>query len=490
MPLRTLVFAPEPAAAAGLPAVVIIQPFNNPPEYARLLSLELAREGFVVLTFDWRGRTARENRQALRTDALDVMGADVAAAVAYLRKRPEVDPARISVVGHSVGATLAVEAGLDDPSIAAVVAIGMEAMAAPRVPSNLLWVIGLYDEFYGLGRMRACFRESTGAAVPENTTVGDFKDGTARRLAVSLTADHFSELQDKNVHREVVRWLGQAAGLSYEPSGPSMEMHSLLIAATWLTAVVAAILTVLRPGRRWPVARRLAPAAALMGILLLAHVEDQTRMVTADAMLGLLIFGLIAGALCKVPPETLARKLRACARVALTIWISVLLTLLVNAVPAFVDKPGRLASVPEFAIRHLFDLLYAYVLVFPRPYVISHAAGAVVTPRMWVLLVLAVEVAVPGLFLGCLARLINPRGTRVEPRAASIRDAVVLTVLALILAAILWLRFQQGLLTEESALAAGLCILRYALPPIIIFALLSRWTRRMSPNRQPDGGAA
>lgn len=56
---------------------------------------------------------------------------DVAAGVRWLRDRPFVDPERILLLGHSVGAGACLMVARDDPRIAAVVSVS--SMADPRV---------------------------------------------------------------------------------------------------------------------------------------------------------------------------------------------------------------------------------------------------------------------------------------------------------------------------------------------------------------------
>jgi alpha-beta hydrolase superfamily lysophospholipase len=124
MPLWIVVYHPQLARFAKAPAAVICQPINDPPEYGRMLELELVRDGFVVVTFDWRGRTSAENRQLLHTNTQEAIRMDVAAAVKYLRSLPEVDSNRVMIAGHSVGGTLAVDAGLADPTMSRLISRG------------------------------------------------------------------------------------------------------------------------------------------------------------------------------------------------------------------------------------------------------------------------------------------------------------------------------------------------------------------------------
>jgi fermentation-respiration switch protein FrsA (DUF1100 family) len=79
----------------------------------------LARHGYGVLSFDWRAVGESEGTQS--TVGFDEVR-DVRAAMAWLRARPEVDPARLGALARSAGAAALIHAAADDPSIRAVVA--------------------------------------------------------------------------------------------------------------------------------------------------------------------------------------------------------------------------------------------------------------------------------------------------------------------------------------------------------------------------------
>jgi fermentation-respiration switch protein FrsA (DUF1100 family) len=79
----------------------------------------LASHGYGVLSFDWRA--VGESGGDFATVGLDET-LDVAAAVDWLARRPEVDPRRIGGLSRSAGAAALIRAAADDPRIAAVVA--------------------------------------------------------------------------------------------------------------------------------------------------------------------------------------------------------------------------------------------------------------------------------------------------------------------------------------------------------------------------------
>ena len=87
----------------------------------------LTRDGIAVLRVDDRGFAKSTGNFASATD--DDFAVDAAANVAFLRKRPDIDPARIGLIGHSEGGIVAPKVAAKDPKIAFVV-----LMAGPGVP--------------------------------------------------------------------------------------------------------------------------------------------------------------------------------------------------------------------------------------------------------------------------------------------------------------------------------------------------------------------
>jgi dienelactone hydrolase len=90
----------------------------------------LASRGIAVLRYDKRTKVygaeiVALKRFTVREETID----DVLAAVKLLRTRPEIDPKRIFVLGHSLGGTLAPKIAMEDPSIA-----GLIIMAGATLP--------------------------------------------------------------------------------------------------------------------------------------------------------------------------------------------------------------------------------------------------------------------------------------------------------------------------------------------------------------------
>jgi hypothetical protein len=114
---------------------------QGPQQKARML----ARHGYGVLLFDRRGEGHSEGEPNAWGWGGD---ADIKAAIAYLRRRPEVDPDRIGGIGLSVGGEMMIETAAETDQLAAVVSDGAGARSTAEDmdeegPALGKWTLGL-----------------------------------------------------------------------------------------------------------------------------------------------------------------------------------------------------------------------------------------------------------------------------------------------------------------------------------------------------------
>lgn len=110
-------------SARPTPAVLICTGFSGTQDTPSIVAAAetFAAEGWIAMTFDYRGfgLSAGHPRQVV---SVPRQLADIRAAIAHLRSRPDVDPERVGLWGSSLGGGHVVTIAAEDPLIAGVVA--------------------------------------------------------------------------------------------------------------------------------------------------------------------------------------------------------------------------------------------------------------------------------------------------------------------------------------------------------------------------------
>lgn len=152
----------------------------------------LARRGFLVVLFDFarHGRNTSTSGGSSGGDELEV-------AVRHLRSLPGIDPARISLVGHSMGAGAVTLYAASHPDIANTVAISLGSLE--NVPPRILLIVG--------GLEFARFRQIAAAA----------RNTGRHRVVVVPRVEHISVLFAPRTHKEILRWLNAPPGPTPAP---------------------------------------------------------------------------------------------------------------------------------------------------------------------------------------------------------------------------------------------------------------------------------
>ena len=192
----------------------------------------LAAHGYGVLVLDRRGEGGSQGDP----NAFGWGGApDVHAAVAWLRSRPDVDPARVAGVGLSVGGELLLEAAADDPGLRAVVAegAGMRSIAEqrhlPGVAPALRWLSPMVVQ-------TAATAVLSGEPVPPDLAVAVGRIAPRRVLLIRALHGHEDEVLNRVYRRAApqttqlweVRRGGHVGALEAEPAAYAQRMLSFL----------------------------------------------------------------------------------------------------------------------------------------------------------------------------------------------------------------------------------------------------------------------
>jgi dienelactone hydrolase len=482
MPVRLVLY--EPAGAGPRPAILVCQPVNSPPEAGMALIEEFVQRGWLAAAFDFRGVDPAENRVALRENMLEVTALDAAAALRYLAARQDVDRSRIGLIGHSFGGTLAIRAGIEQPWVRATVAVGIAGDVTKTQPQNLLWLVGLYDEFRPLAEMHQVLEASNsdGVAVIERTA-GDLAKGTARRLDVTPTADHFTEFLDPGTGQRAGQWF--ASSFAGRPVEDIQFMPATIAAwsnAGRALAFLSGWLLLLGWLRSYAPSRRSTLAmAALIAALAVVPLSDLALLRTDLALWGLAL--LIAVNAPRPGSESgSGQRATLAARLVVLGWASFVITLAVNQAAYFWRYPRLLLALPAFPFWHAVGLVNQYLFIYPRPLLFRDYTGALLRPGWVCCALLALEVVRPGVVTGSIAWLVQ----RIQQAHSAGAPQVQRTswpqwaaagALCVALSVIGWMRFRQGFVDRDSLALAAWVILRFAVLPFFVFALLKRILR-------------
>lgn len=273
------------------------------------LASEFAGHGLQVYSLDFPGHGDS-------TDSFSfARAADcAAAAVESLSRSGRIDATKTILVGHSMGAAVAI--GMADRiPVAATIAISPAPMTLPkRMPSNLLVFSGQYELAVLHHAAEALFQAAAGnRASPE-----DFAQKRAFDLRYVAHATHTSLITDRNVAHQCERWIMQSLFPDIPPETLALNLdlapyatanrgrHRLAGAILGLIGILILFpfcATLVTSSLNWPQADMIGTrppftlslvetaVAALAGVLLLVPGVPLKilHMYTADYLLSLLL---------------------------------------------------------------------------------------------------------------------------------------------------------------------------------------------------------
>ena len=130
-----------PEGGGKKPAIVVIHEWWGLNDFVKGKADGFAKQGYVALAPDlYRGKVAEDGdtaHQLMRGMPNDRALRDMKAAVAFLRSRPDVDGAKIGVVGWCMGGGLALDLAVAEPTLAGAVMYYGHLMTDPATIAAL-----------------------------------------------------------------------------------------------------------------------------------------------------------------------------------------------------------------------------------------------------------------------------------------------------------------------------------------------------------------
>jgi pimeloyl-ACP methyl ester carboxylesterase len=215
----------------------------------RLIALELAQNGFVVVPFDFRGHGQSGGNLSLSmtgffggnspsSNSLDPLVNDVLAIKSYLASRGDVNMSNLGYIGYSMGGGPGFEILSHDNDFNAMVGIAPVPNADITNltnPRNLLILVGGLDEAIPRSELEDVMANKTGvaaSAVEMGHLYGNFASGTAAEMVVDPYTDHLTAPYDPHFSQLIVSWFLQA--LQGPSATPASFAYPVLVTAVFV----------------------------------------------------------------------------------------------------------------------------------------------------------------------------------------------------------------------------------------------------------------
>ena len=228
--------------------VVLIHGIIATKRMLKPLATDLVRYGWRVLLVDQPGHGITGGYYRITYEELETPGVALSRVLNqtaefmenvewYLSKIIKKDE-KIAFGGHSIGALIAMIMSKNftiNTNFSVVATIGIappfwENIVNNTLPKNLLLCIGKHDEFIKADDLKMFIMPDLPDAVPVGETLGNFDDGTARKIIVSEYSDHIFEPYDPVIIGEMIKWLELSLG---------HESSSIIVLATYIAAMKA-----------------------------------------------------------------------------------------------------------------------------------------------------------------------------------------------------------------------------------------------------------
>jgi dienelactone hydrolase len=196
------------------PAIVMVHGFTADRQFMSTLARRIAQNGYAVLAIDVSGHGANRNPFPGGLANADALRPDVRKAVDFLRSYQFVDGSRIAVMGHSMGASAALDYATVDPALKGAIMIsGGFSLTGPERPKNALFIFAQNDPSF----IQSVSTEIAShlAGVPRielGKTYGEFQQGNAVEAIQIPRVNHLTIAYSPEAAATMVKWLDGAFG--------------------------------------------------------------------------------------------------------------------------------------------------------------------------------------------------------------------------------------------------------------------------------------
>lgn len=208
------VFYSKTGSLEDKPVAITIHGFSSNRRTMKTISLNLAKNGFLVASLDLRGHGDSEgympplgNTSEARKSLYSYFEKDVKAVIEWLKSHKYGLTDSLTLIGHSMGGGLAIYLGGRLSSVRATIGIS-PGLATDFVnttsPKNLLLIGGLNDKLVTPSYVIDLFYKS----INGTGDVGKIYNinGNFRKLYLDDDADHVSIIFDSEVITEILKW--------------------------------------------------------------------------------------------------------------------------------------------------------------------------------------------------------------------------------------------------------------------------------------------
>jgi len=218
----------QAATGESLPVVVISHGFAGSQQLMQPFAVTFARNGYLAVTFDYYGHG--RNREPLAGDVTQVEGAtrflleQTADVVEFAFSLPGAGDEVISL-GHSMASDIIVRYAKTDERVSATIAVSLFSPAVTaEAPDNLLVIVGGLEGFLRQEALRVLGLVTD--EPEEGVSVGNFADGSARRVVFADGVEHVGVLYSPESMRAAIDWANELTNRSgsgyYDSRGPAL----------------------------------------------------------------------------------------------------------------------------------------------------------------------------------------------------------------------------------------------------------------------------